>query len=74
LLLSALAASAGWLVLRWLPPGACAMVAAIVAAIIVYLTGAVLGRHPALADLRELWRALRTGAAPRPAAGDEGRA
>ena len=61
LLLSALAALAGWLVLRWLPGGAGAMVAAIVIALIVYLAGAALGRHRALSDIIELARSLRSG-------------
>jgi len=66
LLLSALAALAAWLVLRWMPAGTFAMVVAIAVATVVYLAGAVLGRHPALADIRELARALRAGEAAAP--------
>lgn len=61
LLLSALAALAGWLVLHWLPPGTQAMFAAIAAAVIIYVGGAALSRHRALSDLLELGRTLRMG-------------
>jgi hypothetical protein len=63
LVLSALAALAGWLVLRWLPGGATGMAAAIAAAVIVYLAGAASMKHGALADLLSLARTLRAGAA-----------
>jgi O-antigen/teichoic acid export membrane protein len=59
LLLSALAALAGWLVLHWLPSGAGPMVAAIALAATVYVAGAALLRHPALADVLDLARTLR---------------
>ena len=70
LALSALAAVAGWLALRWLAPGAPALVAAIVLAAVVYLGGAVLVRHPALADLSGFLRALRQPAPPAPEGAD----
>ena len=59
LFLSALAALAGWLVLRWMHSGAPAMIAAIVAAAAAYLAGASIGRHPALREMVELGRTLR---------------
>lgn len=64
LLLAALAALAGWLVLRWMPAGTFAMVVAIAAAMIAYLAGATLARHRALADILELARELRAGRLP----------
>jgi len=72
LMLSALAALAGWLVLRWLPAGTGAMLAAIAAAVFTYVGGAALGRHPALADLLGLARVVRGRAPTRPAAGEGG--
>ena len=66
LLLSALAALAGWLVLALMPAGPLAMVVAIVAAFVVYLAAAILGRHKALEDIAGLLRALRSGKAPPP--------
>src|SRR5690348_10904103 len=48
LLLSGVAALAGWLVLHWMYPGTPAMIAAIFAAATVYLIGALIGRHKAL--------------------------
>lgn len=70
LLLSALAALAGWLVLRWLSAGAIALLAAILAAAVVYLGGAALMRHQALADLLRLVRAVAGGKASRSASVD----
>jgi O-antigen/teichoic acid export membrane protein len=60
LMLSALAALAGWLALRWIPAGTFAMVVAIVVAALFYVSGAVLARHRALVDLFELARTLRS--------------
>lgn len=57
LLLTAMAALAGWLVLRW-THGTAAMFVAIVAGALVYLAGAALTRHPALGDVRQLAHAL----------------
>jgi O-antigen/teichoic acid export membrane protein len=71
LLLSALAALAGWLVLYWMPADTFAMAAAISVAMVAYLAGAVLGRHRALADIRGLAQALRAGNAPAPARVEE---
>ncbi|HET6914354.1 MAG TPA: lipopolysaccharide biosynthesis protein [Rhodanobacteraceae bacterium] len=70
-LLSATAALAGWLVLHWLPAGAVAMIAAIVAAAFAYLAGAVIGRHPALREMLELARTMRPTQAREAALGDE---
>ncbi len=70
LLLAALAALAGWLVLRWMPAGTFAMVVAIAAAMIAYLAGATLARHRALADILGLARELRVGNAPSPCCDD----
>lgn len=71
LLLSSSAALAGWLVLRWLPPGTGAMAAAIAAAVVVYFAGAKLSRHQALTDIFELARTLRAGRTPLPELRDE---
>jgi O-antigen/teichoic acid export membrane protein len=59
LLLSALAALAGWVILHWMSPGTPAMIVAIVVAGIMYVGGAVLTRHRALADIVELVSTLR---------------
>ena len=64
LLLSAPAALAGWLVLRCMPAGTLAMLAAIVVAAVVYVGGAALARNRALADLLELSRTLRSRETP----------
>jgi O-antigen/teichoic acid export membrane protein len=74
LLLTALAALAGWLVLHWMQPGAPAMVAAIALAAAVYLGGAFAGRHPALREMLELARALRSARSPARALDDGPRA
>ena len=70
LLLSALAALAGWLVLHAMPAGTFAMAMAIVVAMIVYIGGAVVGRHRAVADLLGLARTLRAGDAAATLGGD----
>lgn len=64
LLLSALAALGGWLVLHGMAAGTLAIMAAIMVAMIVYFAGAALGQHRALADILGLARALRAGNAP----------
>lgn len=66
LLLSLLAAGAGWLVLHRLGAGTMSMLAAIAVATVTYLGGAVLGRHQALREMLELARALRAPAETRP--------
>lgn len=66
LLLSLLAAGAGWLVLHWLGTGTMAMAVAIAAAVFTYLAGAALGRHQALREILELAHTLRAAARPRP--------
>jgi hypothetical protein len=66
LLLSGMAALAGWLVLHWMRAGTLAMLSAIAAAVVVYLSGAVIGRHPALRELFELARTLRPPRAQAP--------
>lgn len=70
LLLSAVAALAGWLVLHWMRTGTPAMLSAIAAAVVVYLSGAFVGRHPALREIFELARTLRSS--PAQAQGIEG--
>lgn len=64
LLLSVVAALAGWLALHWMKPGTTAMIVAIAAAALVYLVGAAIGHHPALRDILEVARSLRTVSAP----------
>lgn len=61
LLLSALAALAGWLVLHSMKAGLLAMLLAIATAAVVYLAGAGLSRHRALTDFMALARTLRAG-------------
>ena len=64
MVLSAVAGLVAWLVLSWLPGGTFAMVAATAVAMVVYLSGAALGRHRALADIIGLARGVRAGNAP----------
>ncbi|HET7301484.1 MAG TPA: lipopolysaccharide biosynthesis protein [Oleiagrimonas sp.] len=70
LLLSLLAALAGWLVLRWIPTGTLGMASAISAAVVVYLAGAAIGRHSALRDMLELAQSLRPARARQPGLGN----
>jgi len=51
LLLTFLAALAGWPVPHWMPAGTQAMIIATMVAAATYFTGAALGRHTALADV-----------------------
>lgn len=69
MLLSAVAALAGWLVLEWTTAGTLPMLTAIAISAIVYLGGAVLWRHQALADILELARTLRARSPPTSSAG-----
>jgi hypothetical protein len=64
LLLTLLAALAGWPVLHWMPAGTQATIIATMVAAATYFTGAALGRHTALADVIELARLLRSGNVP----------
>lgn len=69
LLLSLFAALAGWLVLHWIRTGTLGMASAILAAVVVYVAGAVIGRHPALKDMLEVAQSLRPTRAPQPGLG-----
>jgi len=59
LALSAVAALAAWLSSHWLPAGAMAITSAVISAMAVYLSGAVLWQHAALHDLSMLVREFR---------------
>jgi O-antigen/teichoic acid export membrane protein len=69
LLLSLFAAFAGWLVLHWIRTGTLGMASAISSAVVVYVAGAVIGRHPALKDMLKLAQSLRPARAPQPGLG-----
>jgi O-antigen/teichoic acid export membrane protein len=74
LLLSAVAALAGWLALHWVESGTVGMIIAIASAALVYLAGAWIGRHPALRDILGLMRSLIPAMAQTTASDDEPRA
>lgn len=60
LAITGLAALTGWLVLHWMPPGAPAMILAIVGAAVVYLGTAALSRNTAFMEILELGRTMRS--------------